>query len=254
MRLICDTTPGIKYKSGPQKSRAISERWYEQNVYCFACESNSVIKTPNNTKGNDFICGHCNHHYELKTFQRRPSMLPDGAFDTMIEKITNGTASTFCLLERNTEWQIQSLTAFHASFLLPSLIYKRPALKPPARRAGWVGCDIKLRLLPVDAEIAIVQNGKPEKKRVVREKFKRFLPLAKKQLDARGWTLLTLKNIRLLGMKHFELADIYALEDEFRKAYPENRHIKDKIRQQLQILRDMGWLRFDERGNYTILE
>lgn len=247
-------TPGNAYTSGSQKSRVISEYWYEKNVYCFACDSDSVVKTKNNTKGNDFICPNCDHHYELKTFQRRPSLLPDGAFATMIEKIEKGTVSTFCLLQRDANWRVQSLTAIHSSFMELPLIHQRPPLLKSAERAGWIGCDIKLNLLQPDAEIPVIQSGKPLPAAIVRKRFKRFLPLARKPLEVRGWTLLTMKVVRSLGKIQFSLKEMYELEGAFRKAYPDNLHIKDKIRQQLQMLRDMGWLRFDGRGNYTIVD
>lgn len=41
----------------------------------------------------------------------------------------------------------------------------------------------------------------------------------------------------------FNTSDMYAYEEEFRQHYPENRHIRDKIRQILQQLRDLGLLR-----------
>lgn len=223
-------------------------------MYCLACNSDSVIKTKNNTKGNDFICPSCEHRYELKTFQRRPTLLPDGAYAAMIEKIERGTASTFCLLERDAAWRVQSLTAIHSSFLEMNLIHERPPLLKPARRAGWIGCDIKLKLVQPDAEIDIIQAGVPLPFKKVRDKFKRFLPLTKKPIETRGWTLLTLKTVRSLGKTRFSLNEIYEFEHQFRSVYPDNQHIKDKIRQQLQILRDMGWLKFDGRGRYTILD
>jgi type II restriction enzyme len=34
--------------------------------------------------------------------------------------------------------------------------------------------------------------------------------------------------------------------------HQDNRHIKEKIRQQLQILRDKGYLEFLERGRYRL--
>jgi len=37
-----------------------------------------------------------------------------------------------------------------------------------------------------------------------------------------------------------------------RKKYPDNQHIKDKVRQQLQVLRDRGYLEFTSRGNYRL--
>jgi len=36
--------------------------------------------------------------------------------------------------------------------------------------------------------------------------------------------------------------------------YPNNNFIKDKIRQQLQLLRDKGILEFTSRGNYRKLK
>ena len=34
--------------------------------------------------------------------------------------------------------------------------------------------------------------------------------------------------------------------------HPENKHIKDKIRQQLQFLRDRGYLKFINKGKYKL--
>ncbi len=42
----------------------------------------------------------------------------------------------------------------------------------------------------------------------------------------------------------FTNEDIYAFEGEFREVYPDNMHIRPKIRQQLQILRDLGFIEF----------
>ena len=55
-----------------------------------------------------------------------------------------------------------------------------------------------------------------------------------------------------LGRKDFSLDDVYTFEKELNKKHPDNRHIKDKIRQQLQVLRDKGYLEFTSRGNYRL--
>jgi type II restriction enzyme len=70
--------------------------------------------------------------------------------------------------------------------------------------------------------------------------------------DQRGWTALVLANIRKLGKKEFTLAELYAYEEAMHAAYPENSHVRDKIRQQLQVLRDLGYLEFPERGRYLV--
>ena len=42
----------------------------------------------------------------------------------------------------------------------------------------------------------------------------------------------------------FSLVEVYAFESELARLHPDNRHVKDKIRQQLQLLRDKGILDF----------
>jgi type II restriction enzyme len=53
-----------------------------------------------------------------------------------------------------------------------------------------------------------------------------------------------------LGKKEFTLAEIYVFADELARLHPHNKHIEPKIRQQLQNLRDLGFVRFLGRGRY----
>jgi type II restriction enzyme len=62
-----------------------------------------------------------------------------------------------------------------------------------------------------------------------------------------------LKAIRSLDKPHFELEDLYARKNIFAEAYPENKHVKAKIRQQLQVLRDLGVIRFEGTGHYGVV-
>jgi type II restriction enzyme len=254
VNLSCDVSLAADYHSASQQARVLSEAWFAQNAYCLACDTDSLKQTSANTKATDFVCPKCKQRYELKAFQRRPhGSLVDGAFESMMARITAGTAPTLCLLEHTGEWQIRSLTAFHSSFLVPDVIEKRPPLGPTARRAGWVGCNIRLDRIASDGEIAVVSNGVIQSVSEVRKRFQRFLPLAKKSAAQRGWTLLTLRMVRGLKKPSFNLQDMYALEEDFAQVYPENHHIRDKIRQQLQILRDLGVLAFEKRGEYRLL-
>jgi hypothetical protein len=50
----------------------------------------------------------------------------------------------------------------------------------------------------------------------------------------------------------FKNADVYAFERELAALHPGNRHIRDKIRQQLQVLRDTGFLVQPERGVWRV--
>ncbi len=51
----------------------------------------------------------------------------------------------------------------------------------------------------------------------------------------------------------FTLADVYAHAGSLAKLHPNNRHVRDKIRQQLQVLRYLGLLAFLGDGNYRLI-
>ena len=74
--------------------------------------------------------------------------------------------------------------------------------------------------------------------------------LREKNAEARGWVLDIMLCIDLIKKEVFTLEDIYKFEDRLKLKYPNNNFIKDKIRQQLQVLRDKGIIDFLSRGNY----
>jgi type II restriction enzyme len=59
--------------------------------------------------------------------------------------------------------------------------------------------------------------------------------------------------IRSLGSEAFSLDDLYRRELLFSAVYPANRNVRAKIRQQLQVLRDLGYVEFCGRGTYRLL-
>ncbi len=71
-------------------------------------------------------------------------------------------------------------------------------------------------------------------------------------LAARGWTFDVLRVVRNLGQDEFSLAEVYSFADQLRQLHPRNRNIEPKIRQQLQHLRDLGFLDFIGRGRYRL--
>ena len=50
----------------------------------------------------------------------------------------------------------------------------------------------------------------------------------------------------------FTTSDVYAFTRELEQLHPDNRHVRDKIRQQLQVLRDAGLLLHIERGLWRL--
>ena len=68
--------------------------------------------------------------------------------------------------------------------------------------------------------------------------------------DLVGWLELVYDS---LPDGEFTNQDIYAYEPEFKKYYPENRNIKDKIRQQLQELAEYGFVKHISTGRWQKL-
>jgi type II restriction enzyme len=254
MRLDCDTSIAEGYKSEAQKSRVLSEAWFLSNGYCLACDCDKLTATRANTKATDFVCPSCRQSYELKASHNRLGRtLVDGAYGPLMNRILDGSAPTLMVLERNDKWKIENLTAIHHLFLTPNVIAQRKPLSSTARRAGWVGCNIRLDQIALDARISVVGQGLPCEPRLVRSAFRRFDGLKEIAPSARGWTTLTLRIIRRLNQQEFSLSEVYAKENSFAALYPENNNIHAKVRQQLQVLRDLGYLEFCGQGFYRLL-
>jgi type II restriction enzyme len=134
------------------------------------------------------------------------------------------------------------------------VIEKRPPLKAGARRTGWIGCNIRLDRIPRDGEVPLIADGRVLPMAEVRQRFQRFLPLGTLSKDQRGWATLALRVVRSLSKSRFTLHELYDKGDDFAAVYPRNRHIPEKIRQQLQVLRDLGVLRFLGHGHYELVD
>ncbi|HUE37667.1 MAG TPA: hypothetical protein VMO20_09770 [Candidatus Acidoferrum sp.] len=53
--------------------------------------------------------------------------------------------------------------------------------------------------------------------------------------------------------REFSTADVYAYERRLQRAHPDNRNVRAKIRQQLQVLRDRGLLKQPKRGHWRVV-
>jgi hypothetical protein len=69
----------------------------------------------------------------------------------------------------------------------------------------------------------------------------------------KGWKLEVFKCAQNIPSQVFTLKEINKFEDQLRKTFPSNQHITDKIRQQLQYLRDLGLIEFLGNGHYKKL-
>jgi hypothetical protein len=69
----------------------------------------------------------------------------------------------------------------------------------------------------------------------------------------KGWKLDVFNCLNNLTKQEFTLKDIYSFETALSILHPKNNNVKDKIRQQLQSLRDIGLIEFYGNGCYKKL-
>jgi type II restriction enzyme len=222
-----------------------------RNGYCLACKSDSLLQTVANTRTKDFICPQCSHGYELKSKRGAfGTRIADGAFSAMMATIREGRTPSFLLLEYSPAWEVQVLTAVHHSLITQDCIEERRALGPMARRAGWIGCNIILPKIALEGRIPLVTGGNAHAREAPRTAFARLQFLSRMPAKRRGWAASLLNLLRQLPGDRFTLGDAYLFEARLAELYPENNNVRPKIRQQLQVLRDAGIIRFEGRGLY----
>lgn len=242
------------YNSASQKVRIFTENWVDKQVYCPNC-GNSISHYENNRPVADFFCLSCKEEYELKSKKNSiSSKIVDGAYRTMIERLQSNNNPNFFLLNYNVKnFKILNFFVIPKHFFIPQIIEKRKPLSASARRAGWIGCNILLQSIPQTGKIFFIKDSLVEPKNKVLNEWQKTLFLREeKETKAKGWLLDIMSCIDNIGSKDFSLKEIYAFESILSKKHPDNRHIKDKIRQQLQILRDKGYLKFVIKGTYRV--
>jgi type II restriction enzyme len=256
MDLSFDTKIADGYSSKSQRIRVLTESWVDNSIFCPNCGHSDINKYPNNRPVADFYCSNCKEEYELKSKQGSVgAKMVDGAYHTMIERLGSSNNPNFFILNYSLHsLEVLNFFVVPKYFFVPEIIEKRKPLLSTARRAGWVGCNILLDYIPQAGKIFIVREGAVEPKDKVLLNWKKTLFLREEmENNTKGWLLDIMLCIEKLGCREFSLAEIYAFEEILGKKYPNNHHIKDKMRQQLQILRDRGYLEFTNRGNYRLI-
>jgi len=249
MQKFLDFTLANSYKNASQKIRVITEGWAKENVFCPNC-GKPVFEYENNRPVADFFCKNCAEEYELKSKKgEMGKMIQDGAYDTMIQRLKSATNPSFFLLHYDAQkYEIVDFAVIPKHFFTPEIIIKRKnGLKT---RPNYFMCNIDATKIPESGKIFYIQNGQFKNKEEVLKKWKKTLFLREQKASVRGWTLDILRCLDTLKKQEFSLDEVYSFDQLLSERYPENNHIRDKIRQQLQILRNKGYLEFLGNGKY----
>jgi type II restriction enzyme len=251
--LSLDLRLGEGYHSKSQVARVVTQAWIGREIGCLTCTSPRLAPTTQNTKARDFVCDRCSEPYELKsTAGHFGRWVNDGQYETFLDTISSARAPNLFLLECDMQRAVVgSLTAVHRQSLSPLAIVPRNPLGPAARRKGWKGCNIDLTRVPASGRVSIVSGSRPVRWDTIRELWSRLGFMISLQPQEQGWIRDTLACLERLPEGPFDVRDVYASERELAALHPENRHVRPKIRQQLQRLVAKGIIVRTERGKYA---
>jgi len=252
MQLNFDVKLAEGYVSQSQKVRVMTEGWVKNKIFCPNC-GEIVYEYPANTLVGDFYCNKCNEDYELKS--KKDSMgrkILDGGYEKMLERLQSSTNPNFFFLNYDANnYQVKNFVVIPKHFFTPEIIIPRKKGLP--NRPNYTMCSIDLVNVPQSGKIFYIKNGRVEKKETVLYNWQKTLFLREtKKTELREWILDIMKCIDRLQKPKFTLEEMYSFEGILAEKYKNNNHIKDKIRQQLQFLRDKGFVKFLGNGRYEL--
>lgn len=251
MDLLFNVKLAENYKSNSQIARVLSEDWVSQNSFCPSCGNRDLNIYNRNNPAADFYCGNCKSDFELKSFRTFPKRkIVNGAYDSMITKILHNRNPNFFFLHYSSSYSVLNYFTIPKYFFTFDIIEKRKPLSENARRANWTGCNILFGNLPQSGIIYLVKNSTIINPKVVLKQWQKTSFLTGKKLINRGWLIELIEIVDNISSKTFTIQDVYKFEGLLRQKYPNNRFVKEKIRQQLQVLRDEGLIKFIGRGLY----
>lgn len=251
MNLNFNTKLAERYSSNSQIARVLTENWVKENSYCPCCGELPLNEYKNNKPVADFRCNQCSEQFELKSKKGKFSnKVADGTYATMIERINSNQNPNFFFLTYSKNWTVDNFFIIPKQFFTPEIIIKRKPLSQNAKRAGWTGCNIDISNITESGKVFLVKNTQIIDKKIVEHSFNKTLFLREKTTDAKGWILDIMLCVDAIKKEEFTLKEMYQFEQKLELKHPNNNFIKDKIRQQLQLLRDKGIIEFVGRGKY----
>ncbi len=249
-----DLALAARYTSAAQRIRVMSEAWAATHLYCPECGSRPLQRYPHNARAADLLCpkSSCGEQYELKSGKRIGRKVVNGDYVTLLQRLQSISNPNLILLSYQPDTHFVNTVQIVPRLLFtPAAIEPRKRLSAPARRAGWQGCNILLENISSTGLIKIIDNGVFIPEVNVRLQWASLSFLKKTgDIKERTWLLSTLRLIESFKQREFNLAEIYSREADFVNMFPSNKHIKAKLRQQLQRLRDAGQIEFLGMGRY----
>jgi type II restriction enzyme len=110
MNLQMNLGSAAGYKSASQVVRKLSESWAGENLYCAACNSDSIFAMPPNARAIDFSCQRCSATYQLKATKSLTwSRIPDGSYSAMMQALRSDQIPNLFVMKYNAEFCVSDL-------------------------------------------------------------------------------------------------------------------------------------------------
>lgn len=167
--------------------------------------------------------------------------------------VTSANA-TFSGMYRNRECGVE-ITDNSEVGELRALVQSGFGVKPAPKL--WSSLDLEELREPVEAlratlpKVVRKQPAPPEAAPFIRLRRREFASVVS---TFGGWLRLTLDGISQLPPETFTMDDVFRVCAPLAVSmFPTNQHVREKLRQQMQRLRDLGLVNFVERGRYQLL-
>jgi len=240
-------------RSASQQARESTERWVNDNLYCVNCGRRDLERLQAGTPFRDFECGHCDEPFELKSTagQLRDS-IPAGGYDRSVRAFKEGRVPSFLLLSYSpADNRVTDLLAVNRALISQMALRRRERPLGRPGRENYYMSSLDFSRVPECARVPVVRHGFERPARFVRQSWDRFAFVRRPaEPEDRDWIRDILSCIARLPGRECTLGELYEFEPELAALYPNNRHIRDKVRQKLQVLCRKGVLRRVVSGVY----
>jgi len=220
-------------------ARVRTTAWVQRALYCPQCGQLRLEPTREGTPFRDFVCRGCREPFELKASREpHPRRVPGGSLAQYREALDRGTAPNLLLLTYDPDTAtVRDLVAVNRLLISPLAVVGRPRPLARASRTPYYLCDLDLSGVPESGKVPYLRSAHERPKRFVLDSWNRFRFLREPgPVDAPDWIRDLLALIARFPHPEFTLGELYDHEAELARLHPKNRHIRAKIRQQLQIL------------------
>jgi len=239
-----------------QAIKVLTEYWTANNIFCPVCWS-ALMQHKIDKPVNDLFCRECSADFELKSSKWNLwKTIPWWDYEVMVKTMLENPMHLF-VLKYSEDYTIKNFLVVPKYFFIPEIIQKRNTSKVKQKNWKirlWTWWNILFDKIPESWKIHYIKDWTYKTRTEILEEWERVKFLEKTKEKSKWWIFDVMICIEKLWKKVFHRKELNIFYDELKLKYPNNNNVDAKVRQQLQFLRDRGYLEFiDWKWNYRVL-